>query len=375
MPETINGYRIVSEWTTAGGGMGKWAFAEKGGKGYFIKQFLRPTYPLADGPGSAATKARKKKACDSFEEHHKRLLSSLAGLAGDGGHLIVTREFFRVGAKYYKVTDRIETSSLSVADIAKIDPPRKRVILALTIAHSLEILHRQGIVHGDLKPANILLKLTTKDMFVAKLIDFDDSYRVGDPPPPAEVVGDLSYYSPELLRYVQEEGDGTQLGCPSDIFALGMVLCQYFQGESPAVVPESDDDSRTTSIAQAVTRGLELQTGLESSWPDVDLLLRSMLQLDPRSRPTIAHVTQALKKIRDLETRGARTWISSADGWKPERDSVNASKTGSRLKGKGLSIGRGSSGSKSGGMEMKEDLSISTPTLRGKLVRPPKDST
>lgn len=375
MPETINGYRIVSEWTTAGGGMGKWAFAEKSGKGYFIKQFLRPTYPLADGPGSAATKARKKKACDSFEEHHKRLLTSLAGLAGSGGHLIVTREFFRVGAKYYKVTDRIETTSLSIPDIAKIEPPRKRVILALTIAHSLEILHRQGIVHGDLKPANILPKLTTKDMFVAKLIDFDDSYRVGDPPPPAEVVGDLSYYSPELLRYVQEECDGTQLGCPSDIFALGIVLCQYFQGELPAVVPEHDGAPRTASIAQAVTRGQELQTGLEASWPDVDALLRSMLRPDPDSRPTIAQVTQSLKKIRDLEARGARTRPSPAEGPKSAHDSGEASVASSRLKGKGLSIGRGSTGSVSGGASIPETRTTSGPALRGKLVRPPKDST
>lgn len=375
MTEVLNGYRIVSEWTTAGGGMCKWAFAERDGDEYFIKQFLRPTYPLVEGPGSKETKARKKKACESFERHHERLLASLSGLTGSGGHLIVTKDFFRVGAKYYKVTDRVETTSLSIPDIAKIEPPRKRVILALTIAHSLEILHRKGIVHGDLKPANILPKLTAKGVFVAKLIDFDDSYRVGEPPPPGEVVGDLSYYSPELLRYVQYEGDGAELGCPSDIFALGIVLCQYFQGELPAVSSEGHEGKHTVSIAEAVARGQELRTGLEESWPDMDALLRSMLQLRPESRPTIAEVAQSLKVIRDLETKGARTRPPTAERAKLRSVTGEATASASGLKGKGLSIGYGSTGSVFGSARISEVRTTTGPTLRGKLVRLPEDST
>lgn len=369
---TVNGYRIVSDWTTAGGGMCKWAFAEKNGKPYFIKQFLRPTYPLPDGPGSPAMKAKRKNACDAFESHHKSLLKSLSGLASGGGHLIVTREFFRVDAKYYKVTDRIDTASLSVSEISRIEP-RARVILALTIVHSLEILHRQGIVHGDLKPDNILPKLASKDVYAAKLIDFDDSYREGEPPPPDEVVGDFTYYSPELLLYIQGEGEGKKLSYASDIFALGVVLAQYFSGKLPDIVLPAADSKPAGTIAQAVIRGQELRTGLATSWPDMDQLLLSMIQLDPAARPPISDVAASLKRIRDLETKGARR--SSAKDSKesrtsPSKDEPSPSETGPRLKGKGLSIGRATAAP-----DTPDDSPKPTPALRGKLVSPRKDST
>lgn len=355
--------------------MGKWAVAEAHGKTYFIKQFLRPTYPLPGGPGSAATKVKKRKACEAFESHHKALLESLSGLAGAGGHLIVTREFFRVDAKYYKVTDWIQTSSLSVGEIARMEPARNRVILALTIAHSLEILHRQGIVHGDLKPANILPKLASKDVFVAKLIDFDDSYRVGDPPSPDEVVGDLTYYSPELLQYIQEEGDRSQLGCASDIFALGIVLCQYFAGELPQILPREGESKPAGNVAQAVIGGQVIRTGLASSWPDMDELLLSMMQLDPDARPVIGKVAESLKRIRDLETKGSRT-KKGASKASPTSASGTADPAAPRLKGRGLSIGRSTSApAKSAPVAAAEESSATTSALRGKLMSPRKNST
>lgn len=374
--ETVNGYCIVGDWTTAGGGMGKWAFAEKGGKSYFIKQFLRPTYPLPHGPGSEATKKKLRKDCEAFEAHHKALLKSLSGLAGDGGHLIITREFFRVEAKYYKVTDRIETSSLSVSEIASIEPPRNGVILALTIAHSLEILHRQGIVHGDLKPANILPKLASKDLLVAKLIDFDDSYREGDPPPPDEVVGDLTYYSPELVEYIQDEGARESLGCASDIFALGIVLCQYFSGELPEIIPLKGESKPARNVAQAVIRGQLIHTGLADSWPDMNELLLSMMQRNPADRPPIGKVTESLRRIRDLESRDARTKADVTDASKGKSAPVSDPSV-SRLKGKGLLMGRSTSAeaAKPSATPATGEPSSTASALRGRLVSPRKDST
>lgn len=368
--EVINGYKLVSDWTTAGGGMGKWAFAEKNGKEYFIKQFLRPTFPLPEGPGSPETKARKRAACESFESHHKALSASLSGLAGSGGHLIVTREFFRVGAKYYKVTDRVETSSLKVKDVAKIDPARNKVILALTIAHSLEILHRQGIVHGDLKPANILIKLASRDVFVAKLIDFDDSYRFGNPPKAEEIVGDPTYYSPELLIFIQGEGHPSTLGGPSDIFALGIVLCQYFSGALPIVDPVPGPGGSAPSIAEAALEGLSVRTGLESTWPDMNSLLTSMMARRPTERPTVTEAVAELKRLRDLETRGERTRLpAGADAPLPAAFGLSKSTVEPALRGKGLKISDGSIRSieTPGRISSREQ----TPLLRGKLAKPP----
>lgn len=364
MSEILNGYRVVTAWTTAGGGMGKWAFAERGGKQYFIKQFLSPTYPLPDGPGSAETKARKAAACERFERHHRALVDDLRGVAGDGGHLIVTKDFFRVGAKYYKVTDRIETSALAVEDISRLTPARNRVILSLSLAHSLAILHRQRIVHGDLKPANILPKLASKDVFVAKLIDFDDSYRAKNPPPRDEIVGDFTYYSPETLQYIREERDANDLDIASDIFALGVVLCQYFAGALPVISRPTDGSEPAKTVALATLQGHPYRTGLEESWPDVDELLRSMLHPEPHRRPTIGEVSAALSVIRDRETKGERRLGTS--GSRPE--STPEASPAPRLKGKGLSIGsRPPAGD---GAAASPPEPPSTSGLRGSLARP-----
>lgn len=363
MVERVNGYQIITPWTNAGGGMGKWAFAQKGGKEYFIKQFLRPTYPLPDGPGSPATKARKRTQCATFERHHRDLVGALKGLASEGGHLIVTRDFFREGAKYYKVTDRIETSGLSIEEIGAIRPTKNQVILALSLVHSIAILHRQGIVHGDLKPPNILPKRSSADLLVAKLIDFDDSYKAGHPPAGDEVVGDFAYYSPELLRYVRGEAEPRELGLPSDIFALALVLAQYFSGTLPEIAGASEPGG---SIALGVQRGDRLITHLEVDWPDVDELLRAMLSLDPADRPTIEQVNARLVAIRNLESRGARRTARKDLG---HGTAAPSSGEGVRLRGKGLTIG--ASGTRTTTVKPKDPdpTTTATPGLRGTLTR------
>ena len=68
--EVINGYTILKDFVVAGG-MSKVSFAEKGGKEYFIKEFLTPKYPLPDSPGSEKMKAQSRIACEAFEKHHR----------------------------------------------------------------------------------------------------------------------------------------------------------------------------------------------------------------------------------------------------------------------------------------------------------------
>ena len=91
------------------------------------------------------------------------------------------------------------------------------------MTHSLKILHDPRIVHGDLKPSNILVK-STELGYTTKLIDFDSSYIAGKPPSAAEIVGTINYYSPELLGYVQNAGvHPSELGVASDVFAIGLI--------------------------------------------------------------------------------------------------------------------------------------------------------
>ena len=218
--DVINGYTILEDFKVVGAGLSKWTFAERGGRQFFIKEFLSPTYPDDAAPGSEKTKSKKRARCAVFESHHRGMQTALAPLSAYGGNLIVTLDFFRWGAKYYKVTEKVDAEPLDAAGIARLDL-RLQLVLMKSVAHSLKILHDLRIVHGDLKPSNILVKRTELG-YTSKLIDFDSSYIAGNPPPPEEIVGTINYYSPELLGYIQEAGvSPAQLGVASDVFALG----------------------------------------------------------------------------------------------------------------------------------------------------------
>ena len=203
--DMLRGYRLLEDFRVVGAGLSEWTFAEQGGRIYFVKRFLSPTYPDDAAPGSPRTKARKRERCAAFEAHHRGIQVAMAPLTTYGGNLIATLDFFREGAKYYKVTEKVDLAGLEPGDLARLNFPAQLVLLK-TVAHSLKILHDLSIVHSDLKPSNVLIKRTELG-YTTKLIDFDSSYIVGTPPPPEDIVGTMTHYSPELVRYIQGARD------------------------------------------------------------------------------------------------------------------------------------------------------------------------
>jgi serine/threonine-protein kinase len=81
-------------------------------------------------------------------------------------------------------------------------------------------LHREGIVHGDIKPSNIMLKRTG----IAKIIDIGSAYEADDPPPIRTCTP--AYAAPEVL----EGADATPR---SDLASLGYVLIELLSGKQP----------------------------------------------------------------------------------------------------------------------------------------------
>jgi serine/threonine protein kinase len=297
--DVINGYTILEDFKVVGAGLSKWTFAERGGRTFFIKEFLSPTYPDDDAPGSEKTKARKRARCATFEAHHQGIQRALAPLSAYGGNLIVTLDFFRWGAKYYKVTEKVDAVGLEAADIAALDA-RTQLVLMKTVAHSLKILHDLRIVHSDLKPSNVLIKRTELG-YTTKLIDFDSSYIAGSPPPPAEIVGTINYYSPELLGYIQEAGvEPSELGVASDVFALGLIYTEYLTGAPPPFDVATFHEPSVAARSGAVLR--IPRSGVEPALAD---LIDRMMATDPAQRPTIAEVHAALMVVRPVAGAGA----------------------------------------------------------------------
>lgn len=324
--EIINGYRILQDFTSAGGGLSKWTFAEKGGKEFFIKEFLHPTWPLPGAPGSERTKLRKKKECEVFEDHQRALMDAINSSHIPGGNLISTLDFFRWGAKYFKVTDKVDVTTLKPAEIGKLDLSH-RILIMTTVAHSLRILHKLDIVHGDLKIDNVLIKKTRMGSFASKLIDFDSSYFSAKPPEMREnVVGDMVFYSPELSQYIAGHAGtlGEHLTIKSDIFALGLLYSLYLTGKLPPFERE-----KYRYAWAAVNNGKTIAIADNDELPtDLVALINQMMSRNSDDRPDIDDVFESLKAlVRKPE-------IKSAPKTKTEKKKTPEAKNPTDLKGK-----------------------------------------
>jgi serine/threonine protein kinase len=356
--DVLNGYRLLEDFRVVGAGLSEWSFAERGGRIFFIKRFLSPTYPEADAPGSERVKAKKRARCAAFEAHHRGIQAAMAPLTTYGGNLIATLDFFRIGAKYYKVTEKVDVAGLQPRDVAALDFPTQLVLLK-TVAHSLKILHDLRIVHSDLKPSNVLIKRTELG-YTTKLIDFDSSYIVGSPPPPDEIVGTMNYYSPELVRYIQGSATPGELTEASDIFALGLIYAEYLTGAMPPFDPAHHE------AAIAVLHGQPLKLGPTAAPPLVTDLVERMLWADPAARPSVARVHSTLMGLRAgaASSTTARAPVPIHPPVVP-RDSSRSSATRrapgggpSALRGKGVRIAGGSS---SGGTPVPPGSAPATP--------------
>ncbi|NKX55944.1 serine/threonine protein kinase [Arthrobacter mobilis] len=297
MDELLKGYRPTEPFRVAGGGQCEWTIAEKGGRPYFIKKFLHPKFPVEGSPGSSQTKERQRHQCEIFESHQRSVMKALHPLVGSGGNLVVPTDFFRVGTTYYKAADWV-TANVAPEAVAEI-PLQARIIVLLTLSASLRILHGENLVHGDIKPANILLT-QTGERYISKLIDFDDCFRPGSVPDPESLVGDFKYYSPELGEYISSDDGGEKLAVAlttkSDIYALGLVFHQFITGKTVAL------PGLYKTSWQASLDGQRLELAMDVS-PRLEDLIKNMLEREPSKRPSAGEVFDRLKDVqRDLRS-------------------------------------------------------------------------
>ena len=111
--------------------------------------------------------------------------------------------------------------------------PAVVMALAKQLLRALEAAHEQGVVHGDLKPANLLVApdglLKVTDFGVATLVrrpHVSSDERVSPPHLAGAVVGTPEYMAPELLL-------GEPADARSDLYAAGMVLYECLTGATP----------------------------------------------------------------------------------------------------------------------------------------------
>lgn len=101
---------------------------------------------------------------------------------------------------------------------------RRRISVLLQILDAAGAMHAEGLVHGDLKPANVLIDRDGK----ATVVDFGLTRAESDPSWVAVPRGGTpGYAAPEQLT------GGAVIGPPADVFALGVMLFELLTGRSP----------------------------------------------------------------------------------------------------------------------------------------------
>jgi len=163
--------------------------------------------------------------------------------------------------------------------------------VAIQVAEGLQAVHEAGIIHRDLKTANIMLD----DHGVARLMDFGIAKKEGEATLTAtgQVVGTPEYMSPE-------QAQGKKVDFRSDLYSLGVVIYGIFTGDVPfrgdtpiSTILKHLQDPPPLDSAQAATLP-----------PSMKAVLRKVLAKEPEDRYSSAReLAEALRLARSPSQR------------------------------------------------------------------------
>ncbi|KAG8764063.1 hypothetical protein FRC12_008299 [Ceratobasidium sp. 428] len=181
----------------------------------------------------------------------------------------------------------------SLSNYLRNEPSIDRVQLCVRLSGALEYMHRERIVHGDIKPANVLMSNNNTPLFTdfgSALLEYEASLQFT---PTTTLETTLRYTAPELLNESSSKNT-----FKADIYAFGMMMLEIMTGQVPF------PDKRPAAVCLAAARGeMPKRPDLSSIIPEKTLedelwkLLTCCWAFEPNSRPSAPQLRKKLESI------------------------------------------------------------------------------
>jgi serine/threonine protein kinase len=254
------------------------------------------------------------------------LREARAAAALDHPHVITIHHVGEADGIPFLVMPLLQGETLASRLMRQVHLPLQDAMrLAREVALGLDAAHERGLIHRDVKPANIWLETLPVQFGAemvrdrAKLLDFGLAWAADTESPltpPEVMVGTPAYMAPELAR-------GQKFDARCDLFSLGCVLYQMLTSQ----LPFGGLDPRAAMCALLTTDPRpphELNPGVPAR---LSALILRLLAKEPDSRPASAQVVVLeLQTIgSDLPTRPEGPAATTAQ-LRPNRETVKASR-------------------------------------------------